>query len=1077
MHDYSHDAPPDSMTSESAAEPRTLNHKYLMRLAASPVAHLLSGSVWALKAWQLDLEFPPSIQSHLDQRLQENLTESSGKTVDLDETHIRFTTERDPAVDSSGQEHFDLSLSLRQLGRAVLDPLAFLALKRCAEPDRPLHDDLPHLTIAGVFRLLINANWTLEYEQKLNHFWKRHDATWLTLARLSFLDGVCHLHARKRMHTEGYRLALAALGLNAFPRSLDDVQPDAPSLRAVVQGIALNEEIIPGIFHLKSNTTGHCYVHVLGEHPQCVEYISDNELWHPEKVFEALNGSAWHRLHLEGATAGGTLTLSRPVNDVFSLLRDAQQRFSLNRLEQAEAFDSQENGALDEESILLMPIQRAMTLVSALDHWHGEAPIQDRIPTPLSTSNKVMGKWLRQHHRLEVDPRFVFIRYLRGTSTTPWGNPRIAANNVIVTPDEQPVALDQALVNNFRAQQPQGYDDHGGRWVVYTDPGGAGVWAPDAELNISGSSVEAYIDSVDFLELMTRRLKRFWDRQGPAIERSLSSTFVGQVLFSLKSGELSHEAFDLLITAFQESGENHPQRKTRWATLGFPLNSAMPLSTDCPACVGLLLLRHKDQPGGVLYQAGQQTPFVVIRDQQHLTDYLARAAADNTWRETLLHYMPNRFHARLTYILELWGAVRTPGEPVSLLRPWVDPLYNPDTHKARHHALCEEQISGSPIAFMCQGLRRNSHDDAQDAIVTDRERLIHHWTQQAHRLQLLLAPLAMLMPATSIASLTASAATLALSVQAAHLPGHRQAERRQVMFAILTLGLLHMGPATPRLLRAFSGVSTSGNVLSRAQASLPVRGFRHWLQQSTVSRRTLLRPFFNGAGPMKTWTVPGNATFGTEPVQVWKLGRKLLLWTSDRTQARTLVVSSHGYYLPWTRTTAVPNGTELRTYAPHGHELVDPMLHRIVSQQVTPYSLLNSTQPVAGPGTGPFPTVLAKDTLTAGTSLPGHIKNYTLAKFQSDQYESYQYISHIVRNTRQPFPASPLPAVPMDVMTVRSRFGMTRPTLEDLFTELHRHGIHYDRILLVHCRCSAVSSLLGNAPAFHAPRGASAITP
>jgi hypothetical protein len=153
------------------------------------------------------------------------------------------------------------------------------------------------------------------------------------------------------------------------------------------------------------------------------------------------------------------------------------------------------------------------------------------------------------------------------------------------------------------------------------------------------------------------------------------------------------------------------------------------------------------------------------------------------------------------------------------------------------------------------------------------------------------------------------------------------------------------------------------------------------------------------------------------------------------------------------------------------------MLHRIASQSVRPYATLNTAQPMPGPGVGPFPDMLARDTLMAGTSLPGRIKNYTLAKFQSEHYESYRDISQVVRNSHQPPLPSPLPATPMDVLTVRKRFGMANPTLQDLFGELHRQGIHYDNILLVHCRCPAVGSMLGRSPSFVAPKGPSPITP
>ncbi|RMS33972.1 hypothetical protein ALP71_00122 [Pseudomonas coronafaciens pv. garcae] len=63
----------------------------------------------------------------------------------------------------------------------------------------------------------------------------------------------------------------------------------------------------------------------------------------------------------------------------------------------------------------------------------------------------------------------------------------------------------------------------------------------------------------------------------------------------------------------------------------------------------------------------------------------------------------------------------------------------------------------------------------------------------------------------------------------------------------------------------------------------------------------------------------------------------------------------------------------------------------------------------------------------------------------------------------------------MDVLTVRNRFGMTPPSLADLFNSLSAQGIHYDRILLVHCRCAAFSALLSRAPVYHAPTAGSVI--
>lgn len=1065
--------------SASLDAPALLNHKQLTRLRNSPIARLLADSIWTLKAWQLDLEFPPSIQAYLDQRLEQALLERLGRPLDIDALYLHFTTEENPTVENNGEEQFDLRLSVRELGRTVLDPPAFLALKRCAETDRPLHEAFPHFTQATLFALFMNAQWTRDYEALVQRFWDRHGDTWQMLATLSFLEGLRRSQRHRRISNDGYALALDAAGFESFPQSLPTLSTDRQTYRSAVHLLTLNEEPIPGVFHLKSRFTGHCYVHILGAGTHCHEYISDDEPWEQDAVLKALNASPWHRMHLDLSQAPNTLGLSEPVENLFAQLRQAHRQFSIDRLMTRSPFESMEYAPEDEDDVLMVAIQPAMTLVSVIDHWHGEPKILDRIPTPTTVANRIMGTWLKGLNGPlphDLAPEHVFVRYLRGTSAIPWGDPRHAPTHVVV-PSEHPVSLSDALINNYREERARGYTDEGGRSVVYVDSTAQGVWSPEAELPITPERIETQVDSIDFLDVMSKRLKRFWERQGAVIERALKKTFIAQAVLALKSGELSGSAFSLLTTALQEAQQRASPRQTECHALGFYLNTGAMTGADAPACVGLLLFRHKKQPTGVLYQAGQTRPFVEFDDTRRLVQHLAQAAVDEHWRKTLLNYMPDRFHERLAYITALWGGVATVPPPASDLRPWTERIYNEDVYKARQGGIAEHDVKICPLAFMASGLRQNSHDDAEDSIVTDREVAIHHWTQRMNRLQLLLAPMALLMPVAVIASLTASAASLALNIQAASLPGHRAAERKQVFLAVLSLGLLHVGPATPRLLRGFTRLTTPAKALGITRKLPSLRGFNDWLRGATHSRKTSVSTFFNGTAVMKTWSVAGNGLFGLEPVKAWKLGRKFLLWTSDRNQARTLVVSSHGYYLPWTRTTAIPNGTELRTYAPHGQTLIDPTLHRVASQNVIPYSMLNTTQPVPGPSTPPFSSWLEADTLMAGTSLPGRIKNYTLAKFQSEHYESYRYIGHVVRNTQQSPLAGQLPSTPMDVLTVRNRFGMTNPTLQDLFNELNRHGIHYDRILLVHCRCSAVSSLIGRVPDFHAPMGNAPISP
>ncbi|WP_419247812.1 putative adhesin, partial [Pseudomonas syringae] len=423
------------------------------------------------------------------------------------------------------------------------------------------------------------------------------------------------------------------------------------------------------------------------------------------------------------------------------------------------------------------------------------------------------------------------------------------------------------------------------------------------------------------------------------------------------------------------------------------------------------------------------------------------------------------------------GAPRAPPPPASILRPWTDALHNPDTRQAMHHSLCEKRLEDTPFAFLHQLLKQNALEDAEDQIVTSAQVSLADWAERLQHLQRLLIPMSLLLTPAFIASLATEVGIASLAIAATQLPGSRYAEKNQALLATLSLGLLQLTPHTPRLLRSLGRIikpaarntQNTAVAINRALSSQPLR--RHFV----TPRQTRLEKFFHTDALLKRWTLNAAASSNLLPIHAWKLGQKFLLWTSDRGQARTLVVSTHGYYTPWTGTVKIPNGTEIRTYAPHGYELVDPKLHRVVNKNARPFARSDTAVHAAMHPT-PLEPLQITDKLIAGTSLPGRLKNYSLSKFQTTTDETYNEIARVVSHSR----ASPLrgwlPPTPMDVLTVRNRFGMLPPSLADLFDSLSVQGIHYDRILLVHCRCAAISALLSRAPVYHAPTAGSVIT-
>ncbi|MCD5995174.1 hypothetical protein KDX38_16165 [Pseudomonas sp. CDFA 602] len=1042
-----------------AGEPVADKSKALVRrfkaLRKSPGFALIKDSVLFLEACQLDMDFTPRRRHYVREQLAELLINQVGWPMDPDQSYITFITDTHPSVATDGRERYRLRLSLTDTALACFDGPRAMALFRSSIEPAPLSDEDSNLSAAQAFKLILHSPWSNDYTAALESFWTRHRATYCTLWRLAFLDDLSRHYASTRITREGYLLSLNAMGLADFPSDAASTVDPALDVRAETRTLCVNGEQVPGLFQFRSRLTSHCFIHVLGAREKIIEYISDDPAEMTRRLIAALNDSALHRQVLSALeqTADATPVAESQVieGDVFAEMTRAHEAFGYALLS-TEAYDS-----ID----LLKPVARSLALASAVDFWQTRPAILEQLPQPSTVANQVMADYLREHHGLTLNPEQVYIAYQRGNSITPLGDARTPSTHVH-TPDEKPITLSEALIRNYRVDYPSGYIDHDGRSLVFHDASGTASLTDQQALSITPKAVEDYIKSLDFLSLMTRRLETFWSLQRGAIEDAFRSTFITYALISLRLGSLKRSGFDAIVQALLAPDA------ACWSTLGFYVQGSLIDGME-QQYTGLLLL---EQPGGssVLYQAGHSTSFIEFHSDDELHRHLRLAAASEAWRTAVLRYVPVRHHKRLTYLLSVWGGVQAPSAPASILRPWTDALYNPDTHKAMSHSLTQKKLSGSLFAFLHQVLKQNALYDAQDEIVTSSQISIEAWSNRLRHLQSLLAPLAPLLTPAFIAYLVTEAGITSLNIASARLPGSRYPEKNQALLSALSLGLMHLGPQTPRMLRSLNRLSKPSGIATQAleKAATTPRGISFRPTASLNPRQTRLVQFFHTNALLKRWTVVSHPNFGATPVHAWKLGRRFLLWTSDRGQARTLVVSTHGHYLPWTSTVKIPNGTEIRTYAPHGYELVDPRLHRVVSNRVQAFAASTAARNTPIQPLTLAPLVIT-DMVMAGTSLTGRLKNYTLSKFQTLRDETYDDIAHIVRNSNSSPLSGQLPAIPMDVLTVRNRFGSASPTLADLFNKLSAQGIHYDRILLVHCRCAALASLMGRSPVYRAP--------
>ncbi|MCD5984636.1 dermonecrotic toxin domain-containing protein [Pseudomonas sp. CDFA 610] len=1048
----SHTLPIDEPS--AVTEPDPAIERRLGAVRESPGFRLIANSALLLKACQLDMDMPPQRHAYVRKHLALLLKQKTGQTLDPDQLHITFQTQTHPAVDDDGHEHYTRRLSLTQLAVISFDARHFMALYHSTIEDEPLSGSDFSLKASEAFNMILESTLAHDYSQVMKAFWGQHRQTFRALARLGLLDTVARQYARGQISRSGYFLTLDALGLKDFPTQSTALDQTERGTSTDVHMLCFDGELVPGIFQVRSKNTSHCFIHVLGKGGTVIEYIGKDPQQMRNRLLAALNDSGLQEqaLHLLDQTQkAAAVDLFQVEGDVFTELTRAQEVLAHALIE------SESQGRFD----LLKPIARGLTLASGMDLWQSQPSLLAELPAPSRLASELMRRYLKEQGH-EHDPDHVFIAYRRGNSTTPLGSASTPAIQ-IRTPDEQPVSLSDALVSQYRVQTPVGYVDQGARTVVFLDQTGQGQWREEHQLTLDPYALEAHLKTLDFLQLMTQRINLFWEENEVAIEQAFISTFIAQALLALKQGRLTRRGFDLVVSSLSVNEHLY------WHDLSFYVQGSV---------VDGLHIQHTalwllEQPGkpNVLYQTGHPKAFVELADDDALNLHLLKATAERHWREAVMRHVPQRHHSRLDYLFMLWGRVKAPSPPVSNLRPWTSRIYNPDTSKAMQQELCKQKIEGSPFAFLSQRLKQNALMDAEDRIVTSAQLSLQDWTDWLYHLQMLLAPMSVLLTPALIASLATEIGITSLNIASANLPGSRYPEKNQALMATLSLGLLQLGPRTPGLARSLSRLLKPARQVARPPLWLPatLSGPTRQPARSSIQRTTRLETFFHTDALLKRWTVLNTPHFGSVPVHAWKLGRKFLLWTSDCGQARTLVLSTHGHYLPWSSTVKIPNGTELRSYAPHGYELVDPLLHRVVSKRVLPFAISSEAGNTPGAISSPQATLIMTDKLMAGTALPGRFKNYTLSKFQTIHHEPYTDIAHIVRNSNaSPLPGQ-LPQTPMDVLTVRNRFGLPSPTLSDLFDTLSAQGIHYDRILLVHCRCAALSSLLKRAPVYKAP--------
>jgi hypothetical protein len=866
-----------------------------------------------------------------------------------------------------------------------------------------------------------------------------------------------------------------AAGLNNEPtqRTLESTQADSS---IAMEMFAFGGRRAASIVQLTSKAQGSTVLYVAGRTPAFLEFANKAAAtaWFGQRLASDEGSDLLAHfddlpVNEDGAVEFDTQASPPPdsmTNDIFDMLLHAQRTRAMHAVDTPPAPDMEPWRNSDDADTLVAgdgvfaPLDLALTLtVTAPPISEEDSRALAALPTPEDTARRLIREKFPG-----LDPDHTFVKCVVEKRTPDFWEffGRDMDLPLVPPPDTAPRSLAEALLTNYRVVDINLRPD--ARNVVYTDPTGEGTYDPAK--TVRADNLNSLL-AVDLAKTYDQEVREYWKRHGGTVERSFQARFIAQANGARRDGELSEDGLKTVTRVLDQIQ----------VPSGIAQNNAVQISSprlnevSSPA---IMILRDPSRSSLVLYQPDVVPPFQEFGNDQFLRSYLKSAATKEVWRNQFMAPVPLISHEALNDTLQRMGVPRVRHTLRTSPYPSAPDL---------EYDLPLEAVTGNPFRWMKDKMQLKSELDGDELIVSDGEQRLSQLREAAAQWQLALAIPALIGGPFVVPLLVATAASAALNLYAASSPetGSENARSATISAAMdtfaLTLGLAAMAPRTAkavfRSLRKPSrmpptrgaGSSTMGSrtgSLPRDTAAMSSGAKSSGASVTRGQRKTQLEPFFGSSAYRKVWRIPGNARMGQEDVKVWKLGKHFQLWTGEKAQAKTLVVSSHGEYFNPADTALIPANTAVKPYGPHDFALYDPGLQNVASGLVKPYATVTPNSINLHPSAltlGKYNAVKrlyknitvanpADPVAIAGTSQPGRMTNYVLSKYQHSAGESYQNVADVVRQSHVPGAGNG----PVDVLTVRNRTLGMEPTLKNLFNELHNAGIHYDEILLVCCR-------------------------
>ncbi|MGL4539634.1 MAG: dermonecrotic toxin domain-containing protein [Candidatus Rhabdochlamydia sp.] len=682
-------------------------------------------------------------------------------------------------------------------------------------------------------------------------------------------------------------------------------------------------------------------------------------------------------------------------------------------------------------------------------------------PNPYTTASEFMKKAIKDKLGLDIDPDKTFIQESFYETKIILVHPSLPAR-FKKKMKRSSQSLTEAALSNYQ-EAYSFFNDI--KTIIYQNHSGRAEYISRNQLlDISPKDIENIIQEADLDILHKNKLGSFWSTHADRVKYFIKHKFLQEALEAYQNKILSEKNFKMVSEvafyslAIEEADLSDFINPHLYMEA---LNIAGYSSTD------IFLFRDTSQQQVILYISGNKTAFFIFKNYKQCINFLEKNAKNKPkWQQLLTSHFSLDVQDSVLNALKKGPFI---GGGFSIA---TAPFPKPIDPNSIQHSLTTKPIEKSLFETIQKNIQERSYLDANVIITSDRELMLKRILNAVKSIELLLLLPSFGFPLLNwgiLAALTTEvAANLYIAKNADTVKERHQAAIDAGINSVEFI--FSMAFLSARSLK----VSKSQNeIILQDQEKLRLlnsgSGVFSFSEKNPISEEL----FFDTTKSMKVWQMANSdGLLKHLDAKAWFLDEQFLLFTGKTKKAKHLIISSHGGYLPKSGIVQVPKNTDLVVLGPHGWQLVDPKTAKIAKGLVLPYGIINESAAIPTQ-TALYPSLFSRSAnthihprktdikLLAGTSVPGHIRNYTLSKYQRFGVgeESYLDIVRTIHHSRHPFPdIYKMGFQPVDILTIRNRRGKTLPTLADILKSLKSNGIHYDRITLEFCRSKISSS-------------------